>query len=241
MGKTFGYFSVVFGLVGTLLLALDVLRPEYLKGTRSFLKEFSSSIRKARLIPRDKRVTAYGKTKMQVIFRELPKGQNIEGAYYENLKKINYKPDLNLNIKYRSFSYIISILLVVFCFLYLWYIKGFASIASVDGLKIFGFFIFIIIGLLSAWIYDALPEIIPYDKNLPPLYKIGRGRLSVSVIIFNCVQIIVNIIAKILGGLIFIALCAEKYTAANQSPRVLGIILIAFAFLFQFMAILLSK
>lgn len=244
MDNLLGYISIMFGFCGTLLLALDVVLPKYLEAIRNFLLGFSESIREASIVPSDKRVSAYRKTKFEAFFNKIPPEQSFKDAYFQNLTELNYNPDLNLDVKYRSFIYILSTVLVLGVGIYVWYLNGISSILTSSGLKFSVFFLFIIIGILGAWMFDALPLLLPDDKEIPmmpPFYKMSRRHPNIPVIIFNLVQICVNLIAKIVGRLIYIAFVLEKFTIPNQSPRIFGIILISLAFLFQFIVMVISR
>jgi len=247
MIKTLSYLSILLGLLGTLLLALDVLKPVYLKAIRQFLSEFAVAVKKTRIFPRDKRVRAHRETVIQFLSGNKPEDKDFKKAYLEKISAMNYEPDLNLNFRYRTFVYAVTGLLILVGFIYFCYMRGFSTLLSLDGLKILGAFAIANISLMGAWSIDWMTEMAgaedPEVKQLPPMYKItfGRSHPDFPMFIFTVIQIITNVVAKIMGKILSLTIMVEKYTISDQAPRVLGILFLLFAFVLQFIITITAK
>jgi hypothetical protein len=241
--------SIFSMVVGSSLWALDILKPHYLKDARRFLLDFSVNIKKTRIMPVDKRVTAHRKTMVQLLLMDKDERArtDFKSAYIDNLKQMNYEADLNTNLYYRTVVYIITAALLLVVFAYIGYKMGTKLMLSLSGLKLIGGYLFLLTGLLGCWFFDAVSEDIRKtsegEVGMPPLYKMpSPGNMSrYLMLVFSGIHLFMNILAKVFAMLIRLSFKFEKYTIANQAPRVLGLLLVFMAAFLQLLAYVLSK
>lgn len=246
MSKTLSYFSVILGLAGTVLLGLDLWQPIYLRKIRDYLSGFSLAVKKMSLVPHDQGVTAHRKTVIQFLSSKNRPDVTFKEAYLKNLEETNFEPDLNLDFRYRSFVYVFTGAAFLAVFVYVCYVKGLNWTISLEGLKALGVYAVMSIGLLGAWFFDAISEMMhasnKHKASFPPLYKIGfRNRHpDIPMQAFTLIQIFMNVLAKLIAIPIRASLSLERYTIANQSPRVLGMFLLFIAGFIQIVVIIVS-
>lgn len=245
----FTILSIFLMVVGSSLWALDLLKPHYLKDARRFLLDFSLLINKTRIMPVDKRVNVHRKTIVQLLLMDKEERARTDfiSTYKNNLKQINYEADLNTNLYYRTVVYIMTATLLLVVFTYIGYKMGIELMLSLSGLKLIGGYLFLLIGLFGCWFFDAVSEGIRKTSEdklaMPPLYKMPSlgNRSRDLMLIFSGVHLFMNLLVKAFGMLIRLSFKFEKYTIANQAPRVLGLLLVFMAAFFQLLAYFLSK
>jgi len=242
MSETLSIFSVILGLAGTVLLGLDVMQPMYLTKIRNYLSGFSSAVKQMSLVPHDKRVMAHRITVIQFLSSKDRSDVSFEEAYLKNLEEINFVPDLNLDFRYRSFMYVVTGTTFFAVFAYVCYAKGLNWTTSLEGLKALGIYAFMSTGLIGAWAFDATSEMIRELNKFPPLYKIKlfERHPNIPMLVFTLIQIFMNVLAKSIAIPIRASLNLERYTIANQGPRVFGIFLIFIAGFIQIVLIIVS-
>jgi hypothetical protein len=245
MAITLTIFATVIAFVGTVLLALDVVKPEYLRRMRALLHNFSVKISENRIVPSDKRASVRNALIVESILGK-HSDSDFEKLYQQRLKENNYKPDLNIDIYYRTFVYTLTSLVLFVLLIYVSCKLGLEVMLSFKGLGLVVLFLFANGGLLFAWFLDCLYE---ETKNkdvdgigVPPVYKLmfGSGKLSTILLIVAVVHVFVNVFSRFFGFIVNLAFKLERFTNPYQAPRVLGLLLIFIAMLLQLLSISIS-
>jgi len=176
--------------------------------------------------------------------------KTVDEIYRDLLSDMKYKPDFNINFRYRSFIYIIAICVAFILYVYIVHKIGLVIALSIEGLKIFAGYIFVNTSLVFSWIFDYLSEISRKDdKNgigIPPFHKVrlspfSRRRIPVIGFFFKIIHISINIFSKLIALIVRLSFELERYTETGQAPKILYWILFMFSLSLNLLALLLQK
>lgn len=241
MTTTLTIISIVLGLLGALLVSLDILKVKHLRSLREEMLNVARDASSSRLLPYDKRANAVRYSIISVIASKSNGEDTFLQQYREQLKKNKYVEDMNMRFNYRSAIYLLGIaLLVIVCIWVLAKLK--APLLSLDTLKVLGVFAFILIGITGMWVEEFLSDMSKSKcpEGYPPYYRVRGDKTVLLQLYLWILNVLANAFMKMFAQLVLLSVRLEKYTKPHQGPRIVGVLLILIAAFLQLAVLTIS-